>query len=143
MAMANQVDRKAAGEDANDVDAYIASAGAAVQPKLREMRRIIRSAAPSATEKVSYGMPFYEYRGQRLVYFAGYKNHVGVYGLVHVESQVPDQLKEFLDHRSTLRFPLERPLPAPSIRQAIRRRMKENESSEQEKQGGTPRRSRQ
>lgn len=132
--MAKQFEEKAAGEEPNEVDAYIASAGHAVQPKLREMRRIIRSAAPSATEKVSYGMPFYEYRGQRLLYFAGHKNHIGVYGLVHVESQVPDQLEEFLDHRSTLRFPLERSLPAASIRRAIRQRMKQNEYMEHEKQ---------
>lgn len=134
--MANQFEGKAVGEKSNEVDAYIASAGPAVQRKLRELRRIIRTTAPSATEKVSYGMPFYEYCGQRLVYFAGHKNHIGVYGLVHVESQVPDQLKEFLDHRSTLRFPVERSMPVASIRQAIRERMKQNESREPGNQRG-------
>lgn len=122
--------RKSATADESGVDAYIAAAPPPVQPKLREIRRIITSTAPSATEKVSYGMPTYQYRGTRLVYFAGYKNHVGVYALVHVEDDVPEQLKEFVDHRSTLRFPLDRPLPADAIRDAVRRRMRENESKE-------------
>lgn len=122
--------KKSATADEPGVDAYIDAAQPAVQPKLREIRRIIRSTAPSATEKVSYGMPTYEYRGARLVYFAGHKSHVGVYALVHVESHVPGQLKEFVDHRSTLRFPLDRPLPAAAIRGAVRRRMRENESNE-------------
>src|SRR5438445_349028 len=44
-----------------DVDAYIAAAPAAVQPQLRKLRAMIRAEAPQATEKVSYGIPFYEY----------------------------------------------------------------------------------
>ena len=121
----------AAGEDRTGVEAYIASAPAAVQPKLRELRAIITSAAPSATEKLSYGMPFYDYFG-RLVYFGGYKTHVGVYGLAHVEGDVSEQLKPYLDHRSTLRFSPDGALPVAALQAAIRRRMKENESGHRE-----------
>lgn len=123
--------KTAAGEEVAGVDAYISTAPAPVQPMLREMRRIIRSAAPSAIEKLKYGMPFYDYFG-RLVYFAGHKTHVGVYGLVHVEAQVPARLKQYLDHRSTLRFPLDAKLPVAAIRAAIRQRIKENESKSRE-----------
>jgi uncharacterized protein YdhG (YjbR/CyaY superfamily) len=130
-----------AGDHGSNVDSYIASAPAEARPKLRQMRQIIRSAAPSAAETLKYGMPFYEYVGARLVYFAGHKNHVGVYALTHVESEVPERLKEYLDNRSTLRFPLDRPLPAAAIRDAIRRRMKENESMARENQPGARRRS--
>jgi uncharacterized protein YdhG (YjbR/CyaY superfamily) len=117
--------------DPEDVDAYIAAAPSAAQARLRELRDIVRSTAPSATEKISYGMPSYEYRGVRLVYFAGYKNHVGLYSLVHVDGHVPAQLKQFVDSRSTLQFPLDRPLPGPAIRDALLRRMRENEGKEQ------------
>jgi uncharacterized protein YdhG (YjbR/CyaY superfamily) len=121
----------AAGEGPNEVDAYISSAPKRAQPMLREIRGIIKSTAPSAIEKISYGMPSYEYFG-RLVYFAGHKSHVGVYGLVHVDSHVSDRLKKYLDHRSTLTFPLDGPLPVAAIRAAMRRRMKENESRHRE-----------
>lgn len=120
--------KRAAGADAAGVDAYIATAPVTAQPMLREMRKVIRSAAPSAIEKLKYGMPFYDHLG-RLVYFAWHKSHVGVYGLVHVDAQVPAQLKHYLDHRSTLRFPLDAPLPVAAIRAAVRKRIKENESS--------------
>ncbi len=48
---------------------------------LRELRQAIRSAAPKAEEKLSYGMPCYAHYG-RLIYFAAHKNHVGMYPIV-------------------------------------------------------------
>lgn len=117
----------------NAVDAYIESAPATQQPRLREVREIIRSTAPAAVEKLSYGMPFYEYSGQRLVYFAGHKGHVGVYAIAHVDGQAPDELKPYLDHRSTLRLPFDGPLPVAGIRIAIRRRLQDIESKEESK----------
>jgi uncharacterized protein YdhG (YjbR/CyaY superfamily) len=50
----------------NDVDEYIALRE--VQDRLRELRAIIKSAAPRAEERISYHMPYYHYKG-RLVYF--------------------------------------------------------------------------
>jgi len=105
-----------------DVDGYIDAAPPAAQPMLRELRRIILAAAPEAAERLSYGMPFYEYRGRRLVYFSTNKRHVGVYGLVHVDGEVPEELAEYLDHRSTLRFRLDRSLPATALRAAVQQK---------------------
>jgi uncharacterized protein YdhG (YjbR/CyaY superfamily) len=107
---------------AKDVDAYIESAPAATQPMLREIRRIILDSVPTVTEKLSYGMPSYEHRGQRLVHFSAAKAHVGVYGLVHVDADVPPELAAYLDHRSTLRFRLDQPLPAAALAATIRQK---------------------
>ena len=63
-----------------DVDAYIAQAPQEVQGRLRELRVAIRAVAPSAQERISYGMPFYAYKG-RLVYFAAAKKHIGIYAI--------------------------------------------------------------
>lgn len=57
------------------VDDYIDKAPREVQAKLKEMRKIIKSAAPRAEEKISYGMPYYGYKG-RLAYFAYFKDHM-------------------------------------------------------------------
>jgi Domain of unknown function (DU1801) len=46
-----------------DVDAYIASAPAAAQPHLRTLRAIVKSEAPGAEERLSYGMPHYDHHG--------------------------------------------------------------------------------
>jgi len=49
-----------------NVDAYIETAPRKVRAKLVQLRRIIKAAAPEADERISYGMPYYEYRGRRL-----------------------------------------------------------------------------
>ncbi len=60
------------------VDAYIAAAPKEAQSKLRELRAAIRETAPTAEERISYGMPYYAYKG-RLAYFAAFKKHIGLY----------------------------------------------------------------
>ena len=112
---------------ATDVDSYIAAAPAAVQPQLRELRAMIRTAAPNATEKMSYGIPFYEYGKPgtlraRLIYFAAQKKHIAVYPAGDAKG-----LEQYLTERSTLRFPLDQPLPMSKIRALVRARVKERD----------------
>jgi uncharacterized protein YdhG (YjbR/CyaY superfamily) len=89
---------------------------------LRDLRQLIHATLPSATERISYGMPTYDYRGQRFVHFAAAKAHVGVYGLVHEDGDVPPELAAYLVERSTLRFRLDQPLPTAALAAAIRRK---------------------
>ena len=111
----------------SDVDAYIAAAPKAVQPLLDQLRQVIKTAAPQAKEKISYGMPSYEHRG-RLAYFAGYERHVGLYGVAHVASANDDDVTKYLENRSTLRFPVGQKLPVALVRRLIKARVKENET---------------
>lgn len=112
-----------------DVDAYIAAAPAAVQPQLRELRAVIRAEAPKATEKMSYDIPFYEYGlkpgtfASRLIYFAAQKKHIALYPAGDAEG-----LEQYLTERSTLRFPLDKPLPMATIKAFIRSRVKQREA---------------
>jgi uncharacterized protein YdhG (YjbR/CyaY superfamily) len=120
--------RTKAGKAApKDVDAYIAAAPKAVQPMLSELRQVIRSAAPNANEKISYGMPSYEQHG-RLAYFAGYEGHVGLYGVAHVASERDGGVTKYLEGQSTLRFPVGQKLPTAMIRKLIGARVKQNEA---------------
>jgi uncharacterized protein YdhG (YjbR/CyaY superfamily) len=112
------------------VDAYIAAAPAAVQAQLHELRAAIRAEAPKATEKMSYGIPFYEYGGKpgtlasRLIYFAAQKNHIALYPAGGAKG-----LEQYLTERSTLRFPLGKPLPMAKIRSLVRARVKEKDAA--------------
>ncbi len=112
-----------------EVDAYIAAAPIAVQPRLRELRAAIRAEAPKATEKMSYGIPFYEYGvkpgtfASRLIYFASQKKHIAIYPAGGQKG-----LDRYLTERSTLRFPLDEPLPMAKIRALVRARAKEKEA---------------
>jgi uncharacterized protein YdhG (YjbR/CyaY superfamily) len=61
-----------------DVESYIEGAPKEVQSKLREVRAAIKEVAPAALERISYGMPCYDYQG-RLIYFGLAKAHIGLY----------------------------------------------------------------
>ncbi len=103
------------------VDAYIEAAPPPAQSTLRQLRQLIRATPPQATERISYGMPSYDYRGEQFVHFAAAKGHVGVYGLVHEDGDVPPELALHLAERSTLRFRLGEPLSARALA-ALRRK---------------------
>ncbi len=113
----------------HEVDAYIAAAPIAVQPRLRELRAAIRAEAPKAVEKMSYGIPFYEYGvkpgtfASRLIYFAAQKKHIAIYPAGGQKG-----LDQYLTERSTLRFPLDQPLPMERIRELVRTRLKEKDA---------------
>ena len=109
------------------VDAYIEAAPHASRPMLKQLRQIIKTAAPEAEEKISYGMPFYELNG-RLVYFAGYNNHVGLYAANPEKNLSAGELKKYLAAKSTIRLPLGHPLPVELIEKVVKARVKENEA---------------
>jgi uncharacterized protein YdhG (YjbR/CyaY superfamily) len=110
-----------------DVDAYIAAAPKAVQPILSQLRQVIRSAAPNAKERISYGMPSYDHHG-RLAHFAGYEGHVGLYGVAHVANENDASVTKYLESQSTLRFQAGQALPVALVRKLIKARVKQNEA---------------
>jgi uncharacterized protein YdhG (YjbR/CyaY superfamily) len=109
------------------VDAYIAAAPKAVRAKLVQMRKTILSAAPGAVEKISYGLPYYGYRG-RLAYFRLAKNHIGTYIPPSVISDHARELEGYGTSKGTVRFPLNKKLPAALIRKLVKARARKNES---------------
>ena len=68
----------AASKAPDTVDEYIASCVPSVRRVLREIRATVRRAAPDAQEKISYRIPAFMQKGV-LVYFAAFKNHIGMY----------------------------------------------------------------
>lgn len=114
-------------KDFKDVEAYIAAAPKAFRAKLKELRGTIRKAAPQAQEKISYGMPYYGYKG-RLAYFALMKNHIGLYIPPPILQNHRKELEKYSTSNSaTVRFPLNQKLPLSLIRKLVKARMKWNE----------------
>jgi uncharacterized protein YdhG (YjbR/CyaY superfamily) len=110
-----------------NVDDYISAAPRGVQGKLKELRAAIKGAAPDAQERISYGMPYYAYMG-RLVYFAVFKQHIGLYVPTPVIEEHRAELKDYETAKATIRFPLDKKLPAGLIRKLVKARMKKNEA---------------
>ena len=109
------------------VDAYIAAAPREVRGKLKELRATIKKTAPNSEERISYRMPYYHYRG-RLAYFAVFRHHIGLYIPTPVVEEHKRELRNYETARATIRFPLDKKLPAGIIRKLVRARMKMNEA---------------
>lgn len=110
-----------------DVDNYIAKAPKELRKKLQELRAIIKSVAPQAEERISYGMPYYDYKG-RLIYFKLSKAHLGIYVPTPVIEEHKNELKEYQTAKATVRFYLEAKLPSSLIKKLVKARMKKNEA---------------
>jgi uncharacterized protein YdhG (YjbR/CyaY superfamily) len=98
-----------------------------VQTKLKELRAAIREAAPTAEERISYGMPYYAHKG-RLAYFSAFKKHIGLYVPSPVIEEHKRELRDYETAKATVRFPIDKPLPIASIKKVIKARMKKNEA---------------
>lgn len=101
----------------NPVDDYIAAQPAQAQARLRELRAIIRAVAPEAIESVTYGVPTYKVRGTRLVYFGAAKRHCALYATAM--DGFADELRAYQTSKGTVRFPLDRPVPADLVRRLV------------------------
>ena len=83
----------------NEIDQYISSFPPEIQERLELIRSTIKAAAPDAEEVISYKMPAYKLKGI-LVYFAGYKNHIGFYpGAKHLVLEGSDHgITDYAEH---------------------------------------------
>jgi len=109
------------------VDEYIARAPKDVQDKLEEIRVAIREVAPTALESISYGIPYYDYKG-RLAWFGFAKAHIGLYIRPPIIAEHKSELADYETTKSTVRFPLNRKIPVRLIKKLIKARMKNNEA---------------
>ncbi len=110
-----------------DIDAYIAKVSPAARPMLKKIRAAIKAAAPQAEERISYGMPYYGYRG-RLAYFAAFTNHVSLFAVPSrkIQATFSLQLKPYQTGKSTLQFPIGSKVPVVLIQKLVKARIKEN-----------------
>jgi uncharacterized protein YdhG (YjbR/CyaY superfamily) len=107
------------------IDEYIAGFPSDVQAILRKVRRTIRQAAPDAEEKISYQMPTFTLKGN-LVYFAGFKKHIGFYPVPTGIEAFQKELSGYEQGKGSVRFPLDKPIPFDLIERIVRFRVKGN-----------------
>jgi len=101
---------------AKTVDEYIALQPESSQPILRRVRDIIRKAVPLAEESISYQIPAYKLDGERLIYFAGWKEHYSLYPANdRLVAAFREELAGYKISKGTIRFPLSAPVPAKLI----------------------------
>lgn len=116
----------------NEIDLYIETFPKNVQVLLQELRTIIKNAAPNADEIISYKMPAYK-QFSTLVYFAGYKNHIGFYPHHSPIEHFKEAIKKYKCSKGAIQFPLNEPLPNELITQIVQFRVQEDLENENKK----------
>ena len=108
------------------VDEYIATHPKDVQAILQRVRGAIRKAVPGAEESISYQIPTYKMHGERVVYFAGWKQHFSLYPATDLLVEAfKDDLAPYTISKGTIRFPLSQPVPVKLIECIAKFRAKE------------------
>lgn len=108
-----------------NIDAYIDGFSKEVQEVLKKIRMTIQEAAPDAKEKISYAMPAFEQNGI-VVYFAAFKNHIGLYALPSGHAAFKEDLSKYKSGKGSVQFPLNEPMPYDLIAKIVKFRVREN-----------------
>ena len=109
--------------ESETIDGYIAAARPDVRPVLQAIRATIRKAVPKAEERISYRMPAFFLDGA-VVYFAAFKQHIGLYPPVNDETLKP-LLAKYAGPKGNLKFPLSEPIPHALIGKIVKARVRE------------------
>ena len=105
------------------IDSYIFSQPKNVRAGLKELRQIIKKAAPEAEEVISYQMPAFRFQ-RIIIWFAGYKNHYGLYPYSKTIQAFQNKLKKYETSKGTIKFPLDKPLPVKLISDIVKYNVK-------------------
>ena len=107
------------------IDEYIAGFPPEVQMLLQQVRLTVRQAAPDAQEVIKYGIPTLVLKGNMLSY-AAYKKHIGIYPTPAGDEQFRKEVAVYRAAKSTVRFPLDKPLPLELLSRLVKFRLKEH-----------------
>ena len=110
------------------IDEYIAGYPPEVQKVLKKVRSTIKQAAPEAVEAIKYQIPTFVLNGN-LVSFAAYKTHLGVYPVPAGTQKFQKAIAIYRAAKSTLKFPLDEPVPYELIGQLVKYLIKERAAS--------------
>src|SRR5258708_10396630 len=112
----------------NTLDEYLADVAEAARATLQKIRAAMRSAAPpEAIEASTYRIPTFKYNGA-LVAFAAFSHHCSFFPMSYaVIGAFKNELKAFEVSKGTIRFPVDKPLPATLVKKMVKARILENE----------------
>ncbi|GFZ29854.1 hypothetical protein CSC2_03800 [Clostridium zeae] len=114
------------------IDEYISSCPPEVQEVLETLRKVIKEAAPEATEKISYQMPTFYLYGN-LVHFANFKNHIGFYPTPSGTETFKQELSKYKTSKGAIQFQKNEPIPYELISRMVKYRVVENIKKAEEK----------
>jgi uncharacterized protein YdhG (YjbR/CyaY superfamily) len=102
------------------IDEYLAQLEPAKRKALESLRRAIREAAPGAEECLSYQMPAFRMGDKVFAWMGVGANHYALYPGAAAIRQLKDALKSYETSKGTVRFALDRPLPATLVHRLVK-----------------------
>ena len=111
-----------------DIDEYLAGVPEPARTTLNKVRAAIRAAVPpEATEAITYRIPTFKYKGP-LVGFGAFSDHCSLFPMSPpVIEAFKNELKDYHTSKGTIRFPVDKPLPAALVKKLVKARIAENE----------------
>ena len=114
------------GEQADTVEEYLTVVPEAMGRSLALVREHIRAAIPDVTEKISYGIPIFAYRGKGLVGISAAKKHCSLHLMSPpAAAALAGRLTEGKLVGVTLQFAPEAPLSETIVRLIVAHRIAE------------------
>jgi uncharacterized protein YdhG (YjbR/CyaY superfamily) len=113
------------------VGEYISTFPADVRETLEKIRETIKQAAPGAEEVISYQMPAFRFNGAMMIYFAAFKKHYSIF-IPHpskIYDAFKDEFSPYEIHKSTIKFPSDKPFPLHMLSKMIKFMVEENRGS--------------
>jgi uncharacterized protein YdhG (YjbR/CyaY superfamily) len=108
------------------VEGYLAALPEVPRAALEKLRKTIKAAAPEATETISYQMPTFKGNGRFLVSYAAFKDHCSLFpASKKVLEAHGEELKPYFSGKGTLRFTVDKPIPAALVKKIVRTRIEE------------------
>jgi uncharacterized protein YdhG (YjbR/CyaY superfamily) len=103
------------------VEEYLARVPEPQRTTLKKVRAVIQSVLPEdATEVISYRMPVVKYKGM-LVGYAAFADHCSLFGMSStLLGPMQEELKKYSTSKGTIRFPIDKPLPAALIKKLVK-----------------------
>jgi uncharacterized protein YdhG (YjbR/CyaY superfamily) len=119
------MEKNGKGLAAGTIDEYLENIPEVPRQTLQKVRKAIRSAAPNATELISYQIPTFK-QEYALIAFAAFKNHCSIFTMSNeVMKQLAEELASYHTKGVTIHFPLDKPLPATLIKKIVQLRLAE------------------
>ncbi len=105
---------------AAEVDEYLRGVEEPKRSTLQGLRRTILEILPDAEEVISYRVPAFRVGGQTVAGFAAFKDHLSYLPFSgSVLGQLADELQGYTMTKSSLHFPVDRPLPKSLVHKLI------------------------
>ncbi|HOX41890.1 MAG TPA: DUF1801 domain-containing protein [bacterium] len=102
------------------IDEFISSLPLEKQGVMKKIRQTIQKAAPEATEMMGYGVPAFQLKNGKKVYYSIFKNHAGFYPSPEAIEHFESELAGYKQAKGTIQFQLKESIPYDLIEKMVK-----------------------